>query len=36
MADVTQCLENKCLHTGHVNTGMNYEMEGTIICKIVK
>ena len=26
----------KCLHTGHGNTGVNYEMGGTIICKTVK
>ena len=26
----------KCLHAGHVNTGVNYEIEGTILCKTVK
>ena len=26
----------KCLHTGPGNTGMNYEMEGTTLCKTVK
>ena len=26
----------KCLHTGPGNTGMNYEMRGTILSKIVK
>ena len=26
----------KCLHTGPVNTGMNYEMGGTILSKTVK
>ena len=26
----------KCLHTGSGNTGMNYEMGGTILCKTVK
>ena len=26
----------KCLHTGHGNTGVNYEMGGTILCKTVK
>ena len=26
----------KCLHAGHGNTGVNYEMGGTIICKTVK
>ena len=26
----------KCLHTGPGNTGMNYEMEGTILSKTVK
>ena len=26
----------KCLHTGPGNTGMNYEMGGTILSKIVK
>ena len=26
----------KCLHTGHANTGMNYEMRGTNLSKIVK
>ena len=25
----------KCLHTGPGNTGMNYEMGGTILCKTV-
>ena len=23
----------KCLHAGHVNTGVNYEMGGIILCK---
>ena len=26
----------KCLHTGPENTGMNYEMRGTILSKTVK
>ena len=26
----------KCLHVGHENTGVNYEMRGTILCKTVK
>ena len=26
----------KCLHTGPANTGMNYEMGGTILSKTVK
>ena len=26
----------KCLHTGPGNTGINYEMGGTILSKIVK
>ena len=26
----------KCLHTGSGNTGVNYEMGGTILCKTVK
>ena len=26
----------KCLHLGHGNTGVNYEMGGTILCKTVK
>ena len=26
----------KCLHTGPGNTGMNYEMRGTILSKTVK
>ena len=26
----------KCLHTGPGNTGVNYEMGGTILSKIVK
>ena len=26
----------KCLHTGSINTGMNYEMGGTILSKTVK
>ena len=26
----------KCLQTGHGNTGMNYEMGGTILSKTVK
>ena len=26
----------KCLHAGHGNTGVNYEMGGTITCKTVK
>ena len=26
----------KCLHAGHGNTGVNYEMGGTILCKAVK
>ena len=25
-----------CLHTGHGNSGVNYEMGGTILCKTVK
>ena len=25
-----------CLHTGPVNTGINYEMGGSILCKTVK
>ena len=28
--------KHKCLHTGPGNTGMNYEMGGTILCKTVK
>ena len=30
------CLKCKCLHTGPGNTGMNYEMGGTILSKTVK
>ena len=26
----------KCIHAGHGNTGVNYEMGGTILCKTVK
>ena len=26
----------KCLHAGHGNTGVNYEMGGTILCQTVK
>ena len=26
----------KCLHTEHGNTGVNYDMGGTILCKTVK
>ena len=26
----------KCLHAGHGNTGVNYEMVGTILCKTLK
>ena len=26
----------KCLHAGHGNTGVNYEMGGTMLCKTVK
>ena len=26
----------KCLHAGHGNTGVNYEMRGTILCKTVE
>ena len=26
----------KCLHAGHGNTGVNYEMGGTILCKTIK
>ena len=26
----------KCLHAGRGNTGVNYEMGGTILCKTVK
>ena len=26
----------KCLHAGHGNTGVTYEMGGTILCKTVK
>ena len=26
----------KCLHAGHGNTGVNYEIEGTSLCKTVK
>ena len=26
----------KCLHAGHGHTGVNYEIEGTILCKTVK
>ena len=33
MADVIQFWECKCLHTGPGNTGMNYEMGGTIPSK---
>ena len=36
MADVIQFWEMKCLHTGPGNTGMNYEMGGTILSKTVK
>ena len=28
--------KHKCLHTGPGNTGMNYEMGGTILCKTAK
>ena len=28
--------KSKCLHTGPGNTGMNYEMGGTILSKTVK
>ena len=33
MADVVQFWKCKCLHTGTGNTGMNYEMGGTIQSK---
>ena len=33
MADVIQFWEMKCLHVGPGNTGMNYEMGGTILSK---
>ena len=36
MADDIQLEKCKCLHAGHENTGVNYEMGGTILCKIVK
>ena len=36
MADVIQFWEMKCLHTGPGNTGVNYEMGGTILSKTVK
>ena len=36
MADVIQFWKCKCLHTGPINTGMNYEMGGTILSKTVK
>ena len=36
MADVIQFGKCKCLHTGSRNTGMNYEMGGTILSKTVK
>ena len=36
MADVIQFWKCKCLHTGPGNTGMNYEMGGTILSKTVK
>ena len=36
MADVIQFWKCKCLHTGPGNTGMNYEMEGTILSNTVK
>ena len=26
----------KCLHAGRGNTGVNYEMRGTVLCKTVK
>ena len=26
----------KCLHAGHGNTGVNYALGGTILCKTVK
>ena len=26
----------KCLHAAHGNTGVNYEMGGTILCQTVK
>ena len=39
-SDIWQTLFNfgkcKCLHTGSINTGMNYEMGGTILSKTVK
>ena len=28
--------KRKCLHAGHGNTGMNYEMRETILCNTVK
>ena len=28
--------KGKCLHPGHGNTGVNYEIGGTILCKTVK
>ena len=36
MADVIQFGKYKCIHTGPGNTGMNFEMEGTIPSKTVK
>ena len=39
-SEIWQMLFNfeKCkyLHAGHENTGVNYEMGGTILCKTVK
>ena len=36
MADVINFGKYKCLHTGPGNTGMNYEMGGSILSKTVK
>ena len=36
MAYVINFQKCKCLHAGHGNTGMNYEMGGTILSKTVK
>ena len=36
MTDVIQFWKGKCVHTGPENTGMNYEMGGTILTKTVK
>ena len=36
MTDVIQFWESKCLHTEPGNTGMNYEMGGTILSTTVK